>query len=130
MKKNPEAFSRRKMLGMALAVPLSLKGAVPLFQSKGGVPLFRDSNYKVVVEDLEGSEVRAGQSLQLEAFMNASGPDPPQLLAAVASGLAQRHQPLKVSKPPAGWCSWYCFGAQVTARQVLDNLDVIAKTIP
>ena len=34
------------------------------------------------------------------------------------------------AKPPAGWCSWYCFGPRVTAQQVLDNLDVIAKRIP
>src|SRR5437660_2074092 len=31
---------------------------------------------------------------------------------------------------PTGWCSWYCFGPRVTAQQVLDNLDVIAKRIP
>src|SRR5258708_12445778 len=32
--------------------------------------------------------------------------------------------------PPAGWCSWYCFGPKVTATQVLDNLDVISTKIP
>ena len=32
--------------------------------------------------------------------------------------------------PPTGWCSWYCFGPRVTAQQVLDNLDVIAKSTP
>ncbi|MGH9386506.1 MAG: alpha-galactosidase [Vicinamibacterales bacterium] len=32
--------------------------------------------------------------------------------------------------PPSGWCSWYCFGPNVTAKQVLSNLDVIARDIP
>jgi len=32
--------------------------------------------------------------------------------------------------PPTGWCSWYCFGPRVTAQQVLDNLDTIAKSFP
>ena len=32
--------------------------------------------------------------------------------------------------PPAGWCSWYCFGPRVTADDVLRNLDVIAREAP
>jgi len=91
-----------------------------------------------VVQDLEGFEVMPGQTLELEEFMQASGADRPRLLAEVAARLGEHHpmpagsQKIRptFAKPPAGWCSWYCFGAQVTARQVLDNLDVIARTIP
>jgi alpha-galactosidase len=94
----------------------------------------------------------AGQTLQLEELMQASGPDRPKLLADVAARLLTHHPMAAGSErtrptnektrptdertrrmyqtPPAGWCSWYCFGAQVTAKQVLDNLDVIAKTMP
>jgi alpha-galactosidase len=91
-----------------------------------------------VVQDLEGLEVASGQTLQLEEFMQVSGADRPRLLADLASRLDQHHprpggagsgRPA-FAKPPAGWCSWYCFGPSVTAQQVLDNLDVIAKTIP
>jgi alpha-galactosidase len=32
--------------------------------------------------------------------------------------------------PPTGWCSWYCFGPRVTAQQVLDNLETIARSFP
>jgi len=39
-----------------------------------------------------------------------------------------RHR--KFAEPPAGWCSWYCFGPRVTSQQVLDNLDTISKDIP
>ena len=44
--------------------------------------------------------------------------------------LALHHKPLHFAAPPSGWCSWYCFGPKVTAKQVLDNLDVIARDIP
>ena len=44
--------------------------------------------------------------------------------------LSRNHPPLRFNAPPTGWCSWYCFGPRVTAQQVLDNLDVIAKQIP
>jgi len=37
---------------------------------------------------------------------------------------------LRFAAPPAGWCSWYCFGPRVTAQQVLENLEAIAKKIP
>jgi alpha-galactosidase len=48
----------------------------------------------------------------------------------VAENLNRNHPPLKFKEPPSGWCSWYCFGASVTAQQVLENLDFIAKNIP
>jgi len=83
-----------------------------------------------VVVDTEGAELAPGAMLPLEAFMSVSGTDRSKMLAMLAAELARHHTPLKFVAPPAGWCSWYCFGAQVTASQVLDNLDVIARTIP
>jgi alpha-galactosidase len=68
--------------------------------------------------------------LALEELIWTSGPDRAKLLAMVANRLAMHHPPLRTSKPPTGWCSWYCFGPRVTAQQVLDNLDTIAKQLP
>ena len=83
-----------------------------------------------VVVDLEGLEVRAGETVALEEFMFASGATQTKMLSAMAARLAQHHPPLKFPTPPAGWCSWYHFGPRVTAQDVLANLDVIAKSIP
>jgi len=44
--------------------------------------------------------------------------------------MGRKHPPLRTAAPPAGWCSWYCFGPRVTAPQVLANLDVIARETP
>lgn len=82
------------------------------------------------VLDAEGLELRPGETWQLEELTYRTGRDREALLAELSERLAANHPPLRFPAPPSGWCSWYCFGPRVTAKQVLDNLDVIAKTIP
>jgi len=89
----------------------------------------RDSSLQVVV-DTEGLELKPGETWELEEFTFRSGADREQLLAELAARLNENHPPLRVKTPPTGWCSWYCFGPRVTAQQVLDNLDFIAKHTP
>jgi len=83
-----------------------------------------------VVLDTEGLALRPGESWPLEEFAFRSGGDREALLTSVAARLGEHHKPLAFPTPPSGWCSWYCFGPNVTAKQVLDNLDVIARDIP
>jgi alpha-galactosidase len=82
------------------------------------------------IVDCEGLSLAPGESWPLEELLVSRGADRSALLADVAARLASNHPPLKSRNPPAGWCSWYCFGPNVTAQQVLDNLDVIAKSMP
>src|SRR4029453_9530648 len=51
-------------------------------------------------------------------------------LSGLADRLNRHHPRLPFRAPPSGWCSWYCFGPNVTAEQVLANLDVIARDVP
>ena len=83
-----------------------------------------------VVIDAEGHELPPGESWQLEPFTYQTGNDREQLLDRLAKQLVVNHPPLRFPTPPTGWCSWYCFGPRVTAQQVLDNLDFIAKHTP
>jgi alpha-galactosidase len=83
-----------------------------------------------VVVDTEGLELRPGETWQLESFTYQSGTDREKLLDNLAAQLIANHTPLRFPAPPTGWCSWYCFGPRVTAKQVLDNLDFIAKHTP
>jgi alpha-galactosidase len=82
------------------------------------------------VVDTEGLELAPRERWQLEELMLVSGRDRAKLLSDVAARLRSHHPPLEAAAPPTGWCSWYCFGPRVTAQQVLDNLDVIAKRMP
>jgi alpha-galactosidase len=83
-----------------------------------------------LVIDCEGQTLDHRQTWELEEFSYAAGPSRDSLLDDLAKRLVASHPPLRFPAPPAGWCSWYCFGPRVTAQQVLDNLDVIAKQIP
>jgi alpha-galactosidase len=83
-----------------------------------------------VIVDTEGLSLAPGQSWDLEEFSFLTGKNRDVLLGAIGASLAANHPPLKSAAPPTGWCSWYCFGPRVTAKQVLDNLDVISTKIP
>ncbi len=89
----------------------------------------RDSSLQVVI-DTEGLTLKPGETWELEEFTFRSGTDREQLLAELARRLNRNHPPILGKTPPTGWCSWYCFGPRVTAQQVLDNLDFIAKNVP
>ena len=91
--------------------------------------LLRRDSIQVVV-DTEGLELRPGETWELEEFTYRKDLDRGRMLSEVAARLAINHPPLRFASPPTGWCSWYCFGPRVTAQQVLDNLDFIAKNAP
>lgn len=83
-----------------------------------------------VVVDAEGLELAIGEEWDLEEFWWDVGVPRAGMLARVGERLARNHPRLKSAAPPSGWCSWYCFGPNVTAEQVLANLDVIARDVP
>ena len=83
-----------------------------------------------VVLDTEGLALAPGESWDLEEFTFTSGPNRAALLAALADRIDQNHPPLRFKAPPAGWCSWYCFGSRVTGKNVMDNLASIVHDAP
>src|SRR5262249_25025146 len=83
-----------------------------------------------VVVDTEGLALAPGETWDLEEFLYASAPSPAALLDRLAERIDRNHPPLRFAAPPAGWCSWYCFGARVTAKNVMDNLAAIGKDAP
>jgi alpha-galactosidase len=80
--------------------------------------------------DCEGLELGPGQTWELEEFTRLTGKDRAQLFGQLGGTIAKNHPPLAWTAPPEGWCSWYCFGAQVTAQQVRENLAWIAQNAP
>lgn len=83
-----------------------------------------------VVVDTENLELSPRETWNLEEFIVLEGTDREQLLAQLATRIGHNHPRLRFQAPPTGWCSWYCFGPRVTAKQVLDNLDFIALHVP
>ena len=87
------------------------------------------SAFQVVV-DTENLPLAPGATWDLEEFTLTTGPSRDKVLGVIGDRLAANHPRLPFAAPPTGWCSWYCFGPRVTAQNILDNLDVIAKQIP
>jgi hypothetical protein len=83
-----------------------------------------------VVVDTEGLQLTPGAAWELEEFLFARGPGRSELLDGLAQRIAENHPRLRFEPVPAGWCSWYCFGPRVRDKQILANLDFIAKNIP
>ena len=130
--KLPAPADARVFYGMMTLSPPAVGHQLLAFTSRrrlAGQFYLRDKSLQVVV-DTEGLELKPGESWILEEFTFRSGSDRDQLLTELTRRLAINHPPILGKRPPTGWCSWYCFGPRVTARQVLDNLDFIAKNIP
>src|SRR5262249_45707710 len=89
----------------------------------------RPNSLQIVV-DTEGLEIAPGESWELEEFTFRAGADRANLFNELGRAISVNHPPLRFKAPPTGWCSWYCFGPRVTAQQVRDNLDFIAKNEP
>src|SRR5438270_6439104 len=83
-----------------------------------------------VVLDAEELTLAPGERWDLEELYVGADEDRDALLADVARRVGGHHPSLRTARPPTGWCSWYCFGPQVTAAQVLANLDAIAARTP
>ena len=130
--KMPIPAGARAFYGLLRLTPRDGESVLMAFTSCrrfSGQFYLRGSSLRVVV-DIEGLALKPGETWELEEFTFRSGSDHEQLLAQLADRLTENHPPLRVAKPPTGWCSWYCFGPRVTAQQVLDNLDFIAKHTP
>ncbi len=83
-----------------------------------------------VVMDMENVLLKAGAFIKLEEFSLIPGRNVNQLTAAFAKRINYFHPRLQSKGIPAGWCSWYCFGPEVTAKNISDNLAYIKKNIP
>jgi alpha-galactosidase len=130
--KLPEPAGARAVYGLAtFAAPAGPHHAVAFTSCRRFSGKFYVSAESLqAVLDAEAQVLQAGDSWDLEEFCYTSGDDRAAILDALGMRLAANHPPLKTAAPPAGWCSWYCFGPRVTAAQVLANLGVIAREIP
>jgi alpha-galactosidase len=134
--KLPAPADARVFYGMMTLSPPGGRHELFAFTSSrrfAGQFYLRDSSLQVVV-DTEGLVLKPGEMWVLEEFTFRSGDDRERMLADLAGRLVANHPPIFpkhfAQTPPTGWCSWYYFGPRITAQQVLDNLDFIAKNVP
>ena len=83
-----------------------------------------------VVIDGEGKRVKAGETLELEEFCLISSNNREEALAEFGTNIQAHHPALAYPSAPTGWCSWYCYGPDVTEQDIFDNLEQIKKDMP
>ena len=80
--------------------------------------------------DCEGIELPAHTSLDLEELYLVSAGGREEQLSAFAARLAANHPPLPYSEPVTGWCSWYCYGPEVTESDILRSAELMKDKFP
>jgi alpha-galactosidase len=82
---------------------------------------FSDTGYEVVL-DTEDLELAPGAGWELEDVVVLTGPDADALLADLATHVSVVHPPRIPVERLTGWCSWYCFGPNVSEADIVANL--------
>lgn len=86
---------------------------------------------KIVVSvDLENQVLKPGERIQLEEFMLISGKDKNKLYDQLTRQISINHPPIFGRQVPTGWCSWYCYGPDVTQKDIMENMDGLSRRLP
>lgn len=87
---------------------------------------FNASAFEIAM-DLEGIELKPGETWDLEEFIVLEGDDRESLLATFAEAIGKNHPMLPFKDIPTGWCSWYCYGPYIDEKIIEENLEAIIK---
>lgn len=82
-----------------------------------------------VVQCLEDLEFPAGTKVRLEEMTLLCG-SRQAVLQKFAALLRLAHPPKTFGEIPAGWCSWYCVGPDISEEDIFENLRVIREKAP
>jgi alpha-galactosidase len=88
-----------------------------------------DERLQIVLNG-EGVELGAGESWTLEELFIAHDTDADELMTRFAARIEANHPRLKWPTLPTGWCSWYCYWADVTAEKIRANLAAFREHLP
>lgn len=128
----PEPAGFRRVYGVLALEPAGKPQVLAAFTACSRfVGAFDISTERVrCVVDCEGLVLPPNSAWTLEPIVVREGGSRGELLADLATRIARNHPRTAYPAPPAGWCSWYCFGPNVTARNVLDNLAAMERDYP
>lgn len=130
--KIPERRGYRSLYGMAVFHPKDSPYHVMGFTSckrfVGRIDVKADE--VCISIDTENLIMKPGEKVQLESVGFFSNEVRSKALADLGAAISKNQPRLKSPAPPKGWCSWYCFGPEVTAKDISANLSVIKETLP
>ena len=128
----PEPAGFRRVYGVCMLEPTDAPRILAAFTSCHrfvGAFDISPTHFRATI-DCEGLILPPRATWPLESFVLREGGAHGALLASLARDIAGQHARTSYPAPPAGWCSWYCFGPRVTAKDVLDNLAAMKADFP
>lgn len=90
---------------------------------------FNSRSFEFVI-DCAGQELPAEGTLELEEFFHEYGPSREKLLEEFAEAISRNHPKLEYNGKITGWCSWYCYGPDVTEKDIEDNMRAMKEKLP
>ena len=89
-----------------------------------------NGSHLTIAQIFENKEYTAGNIIELEGIAIIKSEDSVEMFNQFAT-LINRNHPRRIFKEdPDGWCTWYTFGPDVTAEQILGSLDTIKGKAP
>lgn len=87
---------------------------------------FNNERLKIVL-NLEEKEISDREEIVLEELFIRRGEDRDILMKEFADAIVNNHPVPALKQYPTGWCSWYCFGPEVTEERIFNQLDKIRQ---
>lgn len=87
---------------------------------------FNSDKYEIA-ERLYNIPIESGETIELESFCILAG-EKNSILDTYAKLIQSNHSARKPKILPSGWCSWYCFGADVTEKDIENNMQVMKES--
>ncbi|WP_051692057.1 glycoside hydrolase family 36 protein [Pedobacter borealis] len=130
--KIPEPENLRTAYGMlTLQLPENSRVLLATTSCKRFISRFSfDAKRLRISLDCENLVLQPGETWSLEEFLVTTSNDREKNYDRLTEAISKHHPRLKHDPVPMGWCSWYCFGPAVTAKNVSDNTNWIAKNLP
>lgn len=86
---------------------------------------FNSDKYEIA-ERLYNIPIKSGEIIELESLCILTG-EKNNVLNVFAETIQKNHPARKTKTPPSGWCSWYCFGADVTEKDIENNMSAMKE---
>ena len=82
-----------------------------------------------LVQCFENIECKANENVKLENIVILRG-ERNKILSEFADIIGRNHPAPQIDEIPTGWCSWYCIGAEISEKDIFDNLKIIKSKAP
>jgi alpha-galactosidase len=82
-----------------------------------------------IVICLEGITVERHETVNLEEIYFGSSNNMNTLFSAFGKRVNANHKMLELKETPVGWCSWYCYGPDITKDLMLNNINVMNESM-